>query len=98
VVITGDLVDSGAEAQYRHLRELLAPLRCPYHLMPGNHDDRDTLRRHPQVESVICAHQNRSIQARYTLEPPGYLIHTWRGGRLVSHLAHSRIDSPPEPF
>ena len=43
VVLTGDLADGGAEPQYHHLRELLAPLVCPWYLMPGNHDDRDTL-------------------------------------------------------
>jgi 3',5'-cyclic AMP phosphodiesterase CpdA len=45
VIVTGDLVDSGKPAQYEHLRELLAPLACPVYLLPGNHDDRDALRR-----------------------------------------------------
>lgn len=44
VWITGDLVDQGSAAEYAHLRELLAPLRIPWALMPGNHDDRATLR------------------------------------------------------
>src|SRR4030095_12759224 len=44
VVITGDLTDGGRPAQYAHLRELLSPLRCPYFLMPGNHDNRQALR------------------------------------------------------
>lgn len=228
VVLTGDLADGGAEPQYRHLRELLAPLVCPWYLIPGNHDDRDTLRRcfadrsgcigtlapaenagpafiqyavdvgplrlvtldtlvvgaphgelcerrlawldttlcaapstptvvalhhppfstgiahmdemgllvgapalealvrrHPQVEGLICGHLHRSIQARfggsvamtapstahqilldlrpasdarYTLEAPGFLVHTWHGGRLVSHVAHSPDAGPSQPF
>ena len=45
VWITGDLVDQGSTAEYAHLRELLGPLRSPWALMPGNHDDRASLRR-----------------------------------------------------
>ena len=45
VVITGDLTDFGREAEYEHLRELLIPLHMPVYLMPGNHDDRDQMRR-----------------------------------------------------
>lgn len=45
VVVTGDLTDFGRAAEYVHLRSLLAPLRCPVYLLPGNHDDRAELRR-----------------------------------------------------
>jgi 3',5'-cyclic-AMP phosphodiesterase len=45
VLLTGDLVDSGeAPDEYGHLRRLLAPLRMPYLMIPGNHDGRDALR------------------------------------------------------
>lgn len=55
VVLTGDLTDFGRAAEYAHLAELLAPLEgtLPLYLMPGNHDDRDQLRRvfahHPHL-------------------------------------------------
>jgi 3',5'-cyclic AMP phosphodiesterase CpdA len=45
VIITGDLVDQGSIAEYENLRAILARLRPPYALMPGNHDDRANLRR-----------------------------------------------------
>jgi len=43
-VITGDLTDHGGAEEYTNLRALLAPLRMPYFLIPGNHDKRDELR------------------------------------------------------
>ena len=46
VLITGDLVDEGLEAEYASLRGLLAGLEPPCLLMPGNHDDREILARH----------------------------------------------------
>jgi 3',5'-cyclic AMP phosphodiesterase CpdA len=45
VVLTGDLTDFGRADEYAHLADLLAPLVMPVYLMPGNHDDREQLRR-----------------------------------------------------
>jgi len=56
VVITGDLTDGGRPAQYAHLRELLSPLRCPYFLMPGNHDNR-----HVRGSAVRLTHVLNSL-------------------------------------
>lgn len=43
-VVTGDLTDHGSPDEYANLRTLLAPLRMPAYLIPGNHDSRDGLR------------------------------------------------------
>jgi 3',5'-cyclic AMP phosphodiesterase CpdA len=44
VIATGDLVDAGSAADYALLADLLAPVRQPLFLLPGNHDERDALR------------------------------------------------------
>jgi 3',5'-cyclic-AMP phosphodiesterase len=38
VLVSGDVADTGAEAEYALARELLAPLQLPVHLIAGNHD------------------------------------------------------------
>ena len=210
LLLTGDLTESGRDAEYALLRELLRPLACPLLAIPGNHDERAALRRHlpppagaerlphpdfmqyalrigalrfialdtvvagqphgelcelrlrwleqqlgqderpavllmhhppfatgiahmdamgllrgaapleqlvarhPQVQAVLCGHLHRAIQtsfggrlastapgtahqialdlrpagpASFVMEPPGYLLHLWQGGRLLSHQA-----------
>lgn len=44
VVLTGDTVQHGQPDEYARLRELLAPLRAPLYLVPGNRDDNGALR------------------------------------------------------
>jgi len=46
VLVSGDLADNAADAEYERVRELLAPLAVPIHVLPGNHDDRDAIQRH----------------------------------------------------
>lgn len=43
-VLTGDLVQRGLPEEYEHLKALLAPLPMPLLVIPGNHDDRESLR------------------------------------------------------
>lgn len=44
ILATGDLTDAGDPVEYDYLRELLAPLRAPVYVVPGNHDAREQLR------------------------------------------------------
>jgi 3',5'-cyclic-AMP phosphodiesterase len=52
VLVTGDLAENAADAEYEQARELLAPLGAPLHVLPGNHDDRAALRRHFDLPGV----------------------------------------------
>ena len=45
VLVTGDLTHFGHEAAYATLKETLADLDLPYHLLMGNHDSRAPFRR-----------------------------------------------------
>jgi 3',5'-cyclic-AMP phosphodiesterase len=44
MLLTGDLVDEGRPEEYAAVRDILAPLPIPYLVIPGNHDDRESLR------------------------------------------------------
>ncbi len=44
VLVSGDLAEHATAAEYARVRELLAPLAMPVHVLPGNHDDRAALR------------------------------------------------------
>lgn len=43
VIFTGDLGDIGDPGEYAVIREILADLVLPYRIVPGNHDDRQSL-------------------------------------------------------
>ena len=49
-LLTGDLADAGGDDAYAALAVALRRLPMPCHLLPGNHDQREALRRHfPQL-------------------------------------------------
>ncbi|GLS22685.1 3',5'-cyclic adenosine monophosphate phosphodiesterase CpdA [Labrys miyagiensis] len=45
VLVSGDIVDEGAPAEYEFARELLSAIRQPLLVIPGNHDEREAFRR-----------------------------------------------------
>lgn len=53
VLMSGDLADNAADDEYEVVRESLAQLGVPVYVLPGNHDDRDTLRRHFDVPGAM---------------------------------------------
>jgi Icc protein len=52
VLMTGDLADHGTDEEYEIVSTLLARLDAPLYVLPGNHDDRDALRRHFNIAGV----------------------------------------------
>jgi 3',5'-cyclic AMP phosphodiesterase CpdA len=43
VLITGDLVEGSHDPAYEHFIELVRPLKAPVYVIPGNHDDPETM-------------------------------------------------------
>jgi 3',5'-cyclic-AMP phosphodiesterase len=46
LIITGDLADTRADSEYAHVLGAIDDIDAPSYALPGNHDDRDGLRRH----------------------------------------------------
>lgn len=44
VLVSGDLSDDGSAESYTRFKALVAPLDLPLHVIPGNHDARETMR------------------------------------------------------
>ncbi len=65
VVVTGDLVDAGSPAEYERFRDIMARLRVPYYVIPGNHDDRDRLR---DVLDPATFGASRETTIRFTVD------------------------------
>jgi 3',5'-cyclic-AMP phosphodiesterase len=61
VLMSGDLADNAADAEYELVRESLAQLGVPVYVLPGNHDDRDTLRRHFDLPGAVGAPVQYSV-------------------------------------
>jgi 3',5'-cyclic AMP phosphodiesterase CpdA len=56
VLVSGDLTNGSDARSYERVRELLAPLTMPVHVLPGNHDDREALRAWFTEDTLAGAH------------------------------------------
>jgi 3',5'-cyclic-AMP phosphodiesterase len=56
VLLSGDVTNHADAASYERVRELLAPLTMPVHVLPGNHDSREALRTWFTEDPVAGAH------------------------------------------
>ncbi len=93
IVLTGDLTDFGRAAEYEHLASLLAPLGMPLYLLPGNHDDRDQMRRGFSNHRYLG--QGDFVQYTVSLGEPGGLrlvtLDTVDTGASAGRLCQRRL-------
>lgn len=89
VIVTGDLAHQGSVATYRALRDALAELPMPAHLMLGNHDDRAAFRA-AFPEAAVDAHG--FVQAAIPT-PAGrlLLLDTHEPGEVAGRLCARRL-------
>lgn len=88
VVITGDLTHNGAENEYAELAGLVAGLDAPVYALPGNHDDRDRLRRQFGLPGAA------GTPVQYTVDLGALrliALDTVRPGRYSGEFDHDRL-------
>jgi 3',5'-cyclic AMP phosphodiesterase CpdA len=89
VLVSGDLADSGADAEYEQVRELLAPLQAPVYVLPGNHDERNGLHRHFGVPGA----DGELVQYSVDLGPMRLVVlDTTRPGEDAGDLGAERLE------
>src|SRR3954447_5104858 len=72
VLVSGDLADTGDPREYARVRELLAPLPMPYHVLPGNHDDVTELEKvFGPAEYAVDVGELRLVAVDSTIPGPG---------------------------
>lgn len=90
-LLTGDLTDGGSAADYELLRDVLAPIRAPVLVVPGNHDRRDALRR--AFRDRLPLRPAGSLD--YEIEVPGLRVlalDTLIEGSPEGHLSAAQLD------
>jgi len=89
ILVSGDLADNATDAEYELVRELLAPLGTPLHVLAGNHDDRRALRRHFGVPGA----DGEPVQYAVRLGPMRLVVlDTTRPGEDPGELDSERLD------
>lgn len=89
-VITGDLAHWGQVEAYRNLRECLVRLSVPYHLLMGNHDDRENFR--AVFPDVSCDEEGFVQSALRTSAGRFLLLDTLESGTHQGGFCRRRAD------
>jgi 3',5'-cyclic-AMP phosphodiesterase len=88
VLVSGDLTEHAADAEYAQVLELLGPLEAPIFVLPGNHDARGALRRHFDVPGA----DDEPVQYTADLGPLRLVvIDTTRPGEDAGALDEERL-------
>jgi 3',5'-cyclic-AMP phosphodiesterase len=103
VLLSGDLAETAAAAEYERVRELLAPLPMPVHVLGGNHDDRDALRAHFPLDGdgeyryVTDVGGTRLVVCDSTvpMRPQGRLDVAWLEAQLDAPAVVVAMHHPP---
>jgi 3',5'-cyclic-AMP phosphodiesterase len=91
VLVSGDLADNGDPREYARVRELLAPLPMPYHVLPGNHDNVPELEKvFGPAEYAVDAGDLRLVAVDSTIPGPG-------DGRIPLERLASQLDGGGKP-
>jgi 3',5'-cyclic AMP phosphodiesterase CpdA len=64
VILSGDVVDEGSAAEYQTAREMLAEIKQPLFVIPGNHDEREAFR----SAFADCAYVSRSGPLHFAVD------------------------------
>jgi 3',5'-cyclic-AMP phosphodiesterase len=89
ILVSGDLTDNAQDTEYEQLRELLGVIAAPVYALPGNHDERESLRRHFGLPGTGA----EPIQYAVDLDGLRLLVlDTKREGHDAGELDASRID------
>ena len=88
VLFSGDLADAGEAEAYARVRELIAPLPAPVHVIAGNHDDPERL------AAVFGSEDDFAVGGLRLLCASTHLAGTDAGSLDVDALA-ARLDDRP---
>jgi Icc protein len=88
VLISGDLAENATDREYEIVRDLVRRLGAPVYVLPGNHDDRDTLRRNFDLPGAV----GMPVQYAVDLGPARLVVlDSTRPGEVPGELDAERL-------